>query len=95
MLKSADYELIRQPTKTLDFYEVQPQLLIHKGNRMILDFGREMVGYLLASAKGSRGEQIVLRFGEELNEDGSVRFDMRCNCQYEEVWTLSGEEASS
>ena len=27
--------------------------------------------------------------GEELDESGSVRYEMRCNCSYHEIWTLS------
>jgi hypothetical protein len=41
-------------------------------------------------AIGKRGDEITLRYGEELSPDGSVRYDMRCNCKYEEKMILSG-----
>ncbi len=56
---------------------------------VLLDFGRERVGTLHAAARGRAGDCLALRFGEELDAAGRVRFDMRCNCRYEESWTLA------
>lgn len=89
--KNADYTLIRQPSAQLDIYSVKPTVTERRGDTLFLDLGREMVGYLYAEAKGKRGDTLILRYGEELNEDGSVRYKMRCNCVYEEKWVLSGE----
>lgn len=88
--KHADYTLIKQPTPVVDVYDSAPVSCIKTGNTLRLDFGQEMVGGLCAEAEGKAGNEIILRFGEELNPDGSVRFDMRCNCRYEEKWHLSG-----
>lgn len=55
---------------------------------ILLDFGGEVAGNLAVSAKGPESAVVTLRFGEELEADGRVRFDMRCNCRYEEHWTL-------
>lgn len=41
---------------------------------------------------GKSGDRIRVRFGEELDENNRVRYQMRCNCNYEEYWTLSGEQ---
>ena len=90
--QNADYTLEKSPIQPLCVYEKSPVLTERKGNMLFLDFGQEAVGYLTAKAKGKKGDKLLLRFGEELNEDGSVRFDMRCNCRYEEEWVLSGEE---
>ncbi len=88
--KNADYNLIKQPTAQLDIYSVAPVKSETAGNVLRLDFGQEMVGYIYAEAKGKKGDGIILRYGEELNSDGSVRYEMRCNCKYEEKWLLSG-----
>ena len=90
IFKNADYTLVKQQTEQLQLYSVEPKTCIEKGNTVWLDFGQEMVGYLCASAKGIRGDVVILRYGEELNDDASVRYDMRCNCIYEEKWILSG-----
>ena len=58
-----------------------------------MDFGRERAGTLHAKARGEAGTCLTLRFGEELDETGRVRYDMRCNCRYEEVWTLADGES--
>lgn len=40
--------------------------------------------------KATRGDEIVLRYGEELSGENEVRYNLRCNCKYEEKWILSG-----
>ncbi len=40
--------------------------------------------------QGQAGHRLEVRCGEELNEDGSVRYEMRCNCKYQDFWTLGG-----
>lgn len=92
IFKNADYSLVKQQTKQLQLYSVEPKTCLEKGNTVWIDFGQEMVGYLCANAKGAKGDTVILRYGEELNGDGSVRYDMRCNCVYEEKWILSGGE---
>ena len=53
-----------------------------------IDAGQEITGALALTARGKAGQKIHIFYGEELNEDGSVRADMRCGCRYEEIWTL-------
>ena len=90
--KQTDYILQKSPIQPLSVYLKKPIYTERKGEVLFVDFGQEMVGYLRAKAKGKQGDKILLRFGEELDSDGSVRFDMRCNCRYEEEWILSGKE---
>ena len=90
--KQTDYILQKSPIQPLSVYLKKPIYTKRKGEVLFVDFGQEMVGYLRAKAKGKQGDKVLLRFGEELNPDGSIRFDMRCNCRYEEEWILSGKE---
>ena len=90
--KQTDYILQKSPIQPLSVYLKKPIYTERKGEVLFVDFGQEMVGYLRAKAKGKQGDKVLLRFGEELNPDGSVRFDMSCNCRYEEEWILSGKE---
>ena len=94
VFKSADYSLVKQRTSQLLFYTINPKICEYRGDTVFLDFGREAVGYLCAEAKGKNGDTVIFRYSEELNEDGSVRYDMRCNCVYEEKWKLSGKADS-
>ena len=86
-----DYTMFPQPTEQLDIYDVKPANLRKTENGYFIDFGFEAVGYLTFTASGQKGDRIVMRFGEELNGDGTVRYKMRCNCDYEEFFTLSGK----
>ena len=88
--KHADYTLQKSPIQPLCVYAKSAVSTEQIGNVLRLDFGQEMVGTLTAKAKGRKGDKILLFYGEELNADGSVRFDMRCNCRYAEEWILSG-----
>ncbi len=89
-VKEHDYIFMPQTTKQLSVYAVKPKN--KKGN--IYDFGTEIVGCLKIKAKGKENHKIIIRSGEELNADGSVRYDMRCYCKYEEEWVLDGGECT-
>lgn len=85
-----DHGMVEQTTKLLEFERIEPLSVSQKEGHMILDFGGIYVGYLSAKAMGKSGDVITLYAAQELNEDGSVRHAMRCNCDYTEEWILSG-----
>ncbi len=85
----ADYALSPQPIAGLWRGRVEAAGRRAVPGGMLLDFGRERVGTLHAAALGRGGDRLALRFGEELDGAGRVRFDLRCNCRYEEIWTLA------
>ena len=89
----ADYRLAPQPTAGLQRSRVDPAERRPVPGGVLLDFGRERTGTLHAAARGRAGDRLILRFGEELDETGRVRFDMRCGCRYEEAWTLREGES--
>lgn len=87
----ADHTLVAQKTKSLDFEKVYPVLTEKRdGGTLFVDFGKIYVGYLDVKAVGKSGDVVALRFGQELCDDKSVRWEMRCNCKYLEEWILSG-----
>ncbi len=85
-------ELAPRPIRPLWEGEIQPRLRPVPGG-VLLDFGSELAGNLAPVAEGPSGAVVTLRFGEELDGEGRVRFDTRCGCRYEERWTL-GEGTS-
>lgn len=90
--KDDDHELAEQITPNVESKIVTAQKVINiEKKHFILDFGKELAGQLVIDVKGTKGNKIHTYFGEELNNDGSVRYDMRCNCKYEEYIILSGE----
>lgn len=86
-----DHVLVSQKSYSLVFEEIAPVSVKRDGNRIIIDFGSEYVGYLRLSARGSAGDCLTILCGQELNPDGSVRYKLRANCRYEEEWILSGK----
>jgi len=84
----ADYSLSPQPTASLRREKAEAARRCPVPGGILLDFGRERVGTLHAVARGRAGETLTLRFGQELDEAGRVRYDTDCGCRYEEVWTL-------
>ncbi|MEK8131870.1 family 78 glycoside hydrolase catalytic domain [Paenibacillus filicis] len=90
--KQTDYVFIEQPTPALTVYHKLPQAVTQLGpDRYLIDFGEEITGQFTMEASGRAGDTIEIRCGEELEEDGlSVRFQLRCNCLYRDLWTLSG-----
>ena len=88
--KVVDYKMVPQATKSLVFEEIQPKLMTTEENRITIDFGKCFVGYLNVTVHGKQNDVVTIHCGQELWEDGSVRYQMRCNCNYEEQWILSG-----
>lgn len=56
----------------------------------IIDLGKEIVGGIQINTFCSSVEpvEVILHFGEELEPDGSVKYQMRTANVYEEKWTL-------
>lgn len=86
-----DHRLIMQPTPVLSVYKAKPKSTAAVEGGLLLDFGTEVTGQFIMTAKGTRGQQVAIRCGEELLESGRVRHEMRCNCLYEDTWILSGD----
>ncbi len=89
-----DHKLVQQITPSVQVYEVKP-LKVEKNDNghYIIDFGRELTGQFKMEAKGESGQVVEIRCGEEMEEGKgqSVRYNMRSNCTYRELWTLSGK----
>lgn len=84
----ADYRLVPEPAVQVEVKEEEVHLIPWGANTWRIDLGREIAGALRIGAVGKRGAQVTICCGEELDEQGEVRFDLRCGCRYEEVWTL-------
>ncbi len=81
---------LTQKAPLLEVYDVLPEKVEIRENSVFIDVGREICGYLTYGAKGKKGDTVIIRQGEELNDDGSVRYELRCNCRFEEKHILSG-----
>ncbi len=89
-----DHVLYRQITPTVDFYllKAERQYFAPDG-ALILDFGREITASLAIHIRGMAGSCLRIRYSEELQEDGSLRYPMRCiKNEYEDRIYFSGGE---
>lgn len=89
-----DHTLTEQKSKILVFENISPVGIKLDNNRVVYDFGSNYVGYLRVHAKGKKGNTVTVRCAQELNSDGSLRYNLRANCTYEEEWILSDNESS-
>ena len=89
-----DYTFVPQPTRQLVFEKIFPAAVERTTDGLIVDFGSQYVGYPIFKATGKTGDSVIIRCGQELLEDGSVRYKLRANCVYEEEIVLSGKEDS-
>ena len=74
----------------LDSYGMYPERTEIIDGGLRLHFPTEAVGVITFKAQGRRGDEIVIRYAEELDSDGTARYAMRCNCTCEERMILSG-----
>ena len=84
----ADYRLEKQPTQNLYWQSRTASRISAIPHGTQLDFGKEITGVLQIKAKGRDGQRVRILYGEELDDTGAVRFELRCNCRYEAIWTL-------
>ena len=48
----------------------QPKLIVTPSGKKVLDFGQNLAGYVSFSIQAQKGEKLLLRFGEMLDEQG-------------------------
>ena len=87
-----DHILTESMIPPVCLYEQKPVHLERRNGVWFADMGRETTGTVHFAAKAANGGVIELHLGEELNGDGTVRWNMRCNCDYRLWWRLSGRE---
>ncbi len=93
--KHTNYTLKPQPSEMVVTEEIQPAFTEIRDDRLFVDFGQTYVGNISFQVRGPENAQINLYMGQELNEDGTVRFKMRCYCEYHEEFVLSDRKVDT
>lgn len=78
------YTFEKKPTPSLTVYSKKI-----KAKNNIYDFGEEYVGNLKITANGNG--TLLIRYAEEL-ENGKPKFNLRCNCDYQEKIKLNNRQ---
>jgi alpha-L-rhamnosidase len=72
--------------------ERAPAAVTNKGAGVwLIDTGKEITAGLrltLTAPKGTEGTSVIIQLGEELNADGTVRYELRAQTTYQDIWTL-------
>ena len=93
-ISGEDYSFCDEPVRTVSVYDIVPEKVtrLSEGSWFI-DMGHEVIGRFCLEAKGKSGDKVRILCGEETVEGNPTlaRSDMRCNCNYDETHTLSGE----
>lgn len=87
-----DHILEEQMTLPLSYYFKRPAHMEMRNGILFCDMGEEVTGSVTLKAAAAGGGMVEIRCGEELNQDGTVRYQMRCNCEYRNLWKLSGRD---
>ena len=89
-----DYTFNTAPSVNLQVYEKKAiEVKDLENGGYFLDFGQEITATLKVTAVGNCGDKVLIHYGEELNADGTVRYDTRCYCHYEDTLILNGGES--
>ncbi|MDC2957922.1 family 78 glycoside hydrolase catalytic domain [Streptomyces gilvifuscus] len=89
VVRAAISDLVPAPIEPPRLHDVAPASVTEVADgRWLVDLGREIVGGLSLEVTGNAGDTVEIRLGEELNSDGTVRYQLRATNTYREVWTL-------
>lgn len=93
VVATVDYTFNPTPTKTVTVYTKLPEETTPLEKGCLYDFGEEITAGLNIVARGRAGDRVRILLGEELCDSPErVRYNMRCNCTCEELWTLADGE---
>ena len=90
------YQLKSSQMDRMKRYEVKPESVTKiSGNDYLIDFGKEIIGGIRLDLSCS-ARTVQIEYGEELNEDQTVRSKLAAGNLYKEAWTLkSGQQSLS
>lgn len=92
--KLNNYIFVSSQMEYMKRYEVSP-VLVKKlsSNKYLIDMGKEIIGSIQLRLSSPVSKAITLQYGEELNEDGTVRYNLNAGNTYQESWQLkSGQQ---
>ena len=86
------YTMTPRRTPPLHYVVRKPKKVTKtEDGRLLFDFGQEYTAFTVLKMQGERGQIVAVRHAEEMEDETHIRYQMRCNCEYQEFVTLSGE----
>jgi alpha-L-rhamnosidase len=85
--------LVAQKNEPIRIYDtLQAQSIKRLDDKFIVDFGQNLTGWTSLKIKGKKGDQIKIRHGEMLYENGSLYTENLTAAIQEDDYILSGEQ---
>ena len=93
MTKSPGGEVQAQPNPNMKIMKTLKPLSVRedKPGVYVFDMGQNMVGWEKLHVKGERGKEIILKFAERLNEDGTLYVANFRNAEVTDKYILKGD----
>ena len=87
-------KLVAQPNEPIKIMEELTPVTVNeiKPGVFIFDMGQNMVGWVELFVKGNRGDKVILRFAETLNDNGSLFLDNIRSAEVTDTYILKGGE---
>lgn len=88
------YVFVSSQMEYMKRFDVTPLSVKKIGSdKYLIDMGKEIIGSIRLSISSPTSRAITLQYGEELNEDGSVKYRLNAGNTYQESWQLkSGQQ---
>ncbi len=92
VVSDTDYDFKDLPVECIDVYTVKPETIVKINDTdYFIDFGKEITGQFYMTVKGEKNQKVIIMYGEETESETQTRYNMRCNCEYIDECTLSGD----
>ena len=89
------FSLVAGETETMKRHEVSPVSVKAVNGTYLVDFGREIIGSIRLSLN-CQAADIILEYGEELDDQGNAKYKLATGNVYQESWSLkSGSQTLS
>lgn len=68
--------------------EANKQVYVNDSGNVVADLGKEIIGGMKVDITSAADQKVTVHMGEEMNADGTVKWQLSAVPDYEDVWTL-------
>ncbi|MBS5387755.1 MAG: family 78 glycoside hydrolase catalytic domain [Clostridiales bacterium] len=74
--------------------EETKKIYTNEQGNVVVDLGKEIIGGIKVDIESASKQKVTVHMGEEMNDDGTVKWQLSAVPDYEDIWTLrEGENA--
>lgn len=72
--------------------ESTKKVYTNDSGNVVVDLGKEIIGGMRINLESASEQKVTVHMGEEMNDDGTVKWQLSASPDYEDVWTLKTGE---